>query len=110
MNWARGPAGGAIGGFSDRLWADIDTGAPLADMVGDGVGAVRFRLPLGPVGGLKVAGPLGGDLGRTGDLSLGVDFADSRSRYARWTGGDLSRVMGGDRGLDACCTVASRLE
>ena len=79
-------------------------------MVGDGEGAVKFLPPLGPVGGLNVdAGPFGGDLGRTGDRSLGVDLAESRSRYPGWDGGDRSRVIGGERGLDACCTAANRL-
>jgi hypothetical protein len=43
---------------------------------------VKFRLPLGPVGALKPAGPRGGDLGavgRTGERSLGVDLAESLS-------------------------------
>lgn len=66
--------------LSGLLCADVDTGVLLTDMVGDGVGTVKFRPPLGPVGGLNVAGPLGGDLGRTGDLSLGVDLAESLSR------------------------------
>jgi hypothetical protein len=83
------------------------------DRVGDGESAVKFRLPPGPVGGLNPAGPLGGDLGRSGggDRSLGVDRAESRSRYAScWLGGgDRSRVIGGERGLDACCTAPNRL-
>ena len=109
MNWARGPAGGATGALSDRLWADTDIGVLLAEIVGDGEGTVKFLPPLGPVGGLNVAGPLGGDLARGGDLALGVDLAESRSRYGIWVGGDLSRVIGGDRGLTACCTAATRL-
>jgi hypothetical protein len=77
------------------------------------VGAVKLRLLPGPVGGLKAAGPLGGDLGLTGGVrSLGVDFAESRSRsrYANccWAG-DRSRVIGGERALVACCTAANRL-
>lgn len=79
------------------------------EIVGDGTGAVKFRPPLGPVGGLNVAGPLGGDLARTGDRSLGVDRAEPLSLYASWTGGDRSRVIGGERGLEACWTAASRL-
>lgn len=50
-----------------------------------GEGAVKFRLPLGPVGARKPAGPLGGDLGatgRTGERSRGVDLAESLSLYA----------------------------
>lgn len=55
----------------------------LVDVVdnGDPAGAVKFRPALGPVGGgLKPAGPRGGDLGggRAGERSLGVDRADSR--------------------------------
>jgi hypothetical protein len=95
--------------LSDRLWADIDIGVPLADIVSDGEGAVKFRPPAGPVGGLNVAGPLGGDFGRIGDLSLGVDFAGSRSLYPICVEGDRSCVIGGERGLDGCCTAASRL-
>lgn len=70
-----------------------------------------MRLPLGPVGGLNAAGPLGGDLGacRYGDRSLGVDLADSRSLYAIWVGGDRSRVIGGERALVSCDTAAARL-
>ena len=97
--------------FSDLLCADIDIGVLLVDIVGDGEGAVKFRLPPGPVGGLNPAGPLGGDRGRIGgDRSRGVDRAESRSRYAScWDGGDRSRVIGGERALVACCTVANRL-
>lgn len=69
----RGPEGGIIGPeLSDLLWPDME--------LGDGEGAVKFRLLLGPVGALKPAGPRGGDLGaigRTGDRSLGVDLAES---------------------------------
>lgn len=57
-------------------------GVLFVNIVGDGEGAVLFLVPPGPVGGLNVAGPLGGDLARTGDLSLGVDLAEFRSRYA----------------------------
>lgn len=109
VNWERGPAGGTIGPVSARLRADIDIGALFVGIVGDGEGAVIFLVPPGPVGGLNVAGPLGGDLGRTGDLSLGVDLAALRSRYASWAGGDRSRVKGGVRGRDACCTAVNRL-
>jgi hypothetical protein len=69
--------------FSDLLCADIEIGVLPVDTVGDGDGAVKFRLPPGPVGGLNPAGPLGGDRGRSGgDRSLGVDRTESRSRYA----------------------------
>jgi hypothetical protein len=70
---------------------------------------MKFLAPPGPVGGLKVAGPRGGDLGRTGDLSIGVDLAQSRPRYTSGVGGDCSRVIGGERGFDTCCTTANRL-
>lgn len=63
--------------FSGLLCADIDTELLTVE------GAVKFRPPLGPVGGaLKPAGPRGGDLatGRTGERSLGVDLAESLSR------------------------------
>lgn len=46
--------------------------------IDDDTGAVKLRLPLGPVGARKPAGPRGGDLGavgRAGERSLGVDLA-----------------------------------
>lgn len=72
---------------------------------------MKFRLPPGPVGGLNPAGPRGGDRARVGgDRSLGVDRAESRSRFASCVGGgDRSRDIGGERGLDACCTAPNRL-
>ena len=54
-------------------------------MVGERAGVLKFRLLPGPVGGLKPDGALGGDFGaacRTGERSLGVDRAESRSLYA----------------------------
>lgn len=74
----------------------------------DKIGAVKFRLLLGPVGGArKPAGPLGGDrgaVGRTGERSRGVDLAESRaesrSLKASCVTGERSRV-GGERGLDS---------
>lgn len=68
----------------------------------DRTGAVKFRMPLGPVGARNPAGPRGGDLGatgRTGDRSRGVDLAESLSRYGICAG-DLSRISG-ERGLDS---------
>jgi hypothetical protein len=94
-----------MGAFSDRLWADIETWE-----LGDAEGAVKFRILLGPVGALNPAGPRGGDLGaagRTGERSLGVDFAESLSLslslYASWCGGDLAR--GGERALESRADV-----
>jgi len=49
----------------------------------EGAGAVKFRPPLGPVGGARnPAGPLGGDrgaTGRTGVCSRVGDLAESLS-------------------------------
>jgi hypothetical protein len=73
---------------------------------------VKLRPPLGPVGARKPAGPLGGDLGatgRTGDLSRGVDLAESLSLCAGCTG-ERSRV-GGERVLGSrvvACVKCSR--
>lgn len=53
--------------------------------MGERAGLLKLRLLPGPVGGLNPDGALGGDLGavlRTGERSLGVDRADSRSLYA----------------------------
>lgn len=50
---------------------------------GDRAGVLKLREPPGPVGALKFEGPRGGDLAgvrRTGERSLGVDLAESRSR------------------------------
>lgn len=81
----------------------------LYDEGPDGIGAVKLRLPLGPVGARNVvsgprnvaAGPLGGDLGATGRIgerSLGVDLADSCSLclYAK-AEGDRSLMGTGER-------------
>jgi hypothetical protein len=89
---------------SGLLWADTEAG-PLPEILagGDLAGAVKFRLALGPVGGLKPAGPRGGDRGfgergaflggivRTGDRSCGVDLDDSLSLFGN---GECSRVIG----------------
>ena len=55
--------------------------------MGERAGLLKFRLFPGPVGGLNPEGALGGDLGavwRTGERSLGVERAESRSLYANW--------------------------
>lgn len=72
-------------------------------LAADGEGAVKFRPPLGPVGGaLKLAGPRGGDLGtgRGGDRSFGVDLVGSFSLYASCAGAGAGgeRSRGGERG------------
>jgi hypothetical protein len=108
--YPRGPAGGVTRAvFSDLLLcAGIDIAVPFE---GGWAGAVKFRLPLGPIGGaLNTAGPLGGDLGvgRIGDRSLGVDLAESRSLYTIWVGGDRS-CLGGERALATCDIAANRL-
>lgn len=52
---------------------------------------MKLRPPPGPVGGLRLAGPRGGDLGcawRTGERFFGVNLSGSRSLYASVCGGD----------------------
>jgi hypothetical protein len=79
------------------------------------MGVVKLRLLLGPVGARnEAAGPRGGErgtAGRAGDLSFGVDLADSCSLclYAK-TPGDRSRG-GGERLLSrlAACVKACLL-
>jgi hypothetical protein len=107
--YPRGPDGGITGPSGlDAVLID-ETGG------GDRTGTVRFRLPLGPVGGLKLAGPRGGervgprtgDRGAgdgatslcgclTGDLSRGVDLAESLESLKGRAGGagDLSLSTG----------------
>ncbi len=89
--------------MSDLLYAEAGP-----EGARDTIGAVKFRLLLGPVGGpaggpvsaRKPAGPRGGErgtAGRTGERSRGVDLAESRSRKASCVIGERSRV-GGERG------------
>jgi len=79
---------------SGLLCADTGAGPLVAIFAGgDLTGAVKLRVALGPVGGLKPAGPRGGDRGfgergtslcgrvRTGDRSCGVDREDSLSLF-----------------------------
>jgi hypothetical protein len=103
--YPRGPEGGT--GFvetSGLLCADTKAGPPPEILAGgDLAGAVKLRMALGPVGGLKPAGPRGGDRGfgergtslcgsvRTGDRSCGVDREDSLSLFSN---GECSRVIG----------------
>lgn len=73
-------------------------------MTGETTGSLGLLLLLGPVGGgRKPAGPRGGDrgtAGRTGERSLGVDLAESRSLYGiPCCIGDFS-LGGGDLGRD----------
>lgn len=83
----------------------------LVDNVGEGgFSSSLFTRTAGPVGGRNAAGPLGGDLARTGDLSLFIIvFEGFPPRKGSWVGGDRSRDIGGDRARVACCTAAKRL-
>jgi hypothetical protein len=119
--YPRGPAGGTmLVRISGLLCADTAAG-PLGILAGgDLAGAVKLRLALGPVGGLKLAGPRGGERGfgergasfggftLTGDRSCGVDLGDSLSL---WGSGECSRVVGEsafDRSLRlvGCCRAS----
>lgn len=92
-----GPEGAVgVAVLSGRLCDDIVE--LVREMLeGDIAGAAGVRVALGPVGALKAAGPRGGDFGggergRAGDLSRGVNFEDSRTGNWVDCAGDLSRL------------------